>query len=81
MSTSEKNTMGITVEEVRKVEPELELGGSGGQNHSSPSIEEFIEEVPPVENSPTLIETIGYLLSIQDGYGPPDSTWDVEDFD
>ncbi|PYH70206.1 uncharacterized protein BO88DRAFT_486993 [Aspergillus vadensis CBS 113365] len=77
MSTpSEKNTMGIAVEEVRKPEPEL-----GSQNHSSPSLEDLIEEVPPVEDSPSLIETIGYLLSIQDGYGPPDSTWDVEDFD
>ncbi|GAQ35181.1 similar to An02g00920 [Aspergillus niger] len=75
-TTSEKNTMGIAVEEVRKTEPEL-----GGQNHSSPSLEDLIEEVPPVEDSPSLIETIGYLLSIQDGYGPPDSTWDVEDFD
>ncbi|GLB12271.1 hypothetical protein AtubIFM57258_009553 [Aspergillus tubingensis] len=75
-TTSEKDTMGIAVEEVRKPEPEL-----GGQNHSSPSLEDLIEEVPPVEDSPSLIETIGYLLSIQDGYGPPDSTWDVEDFD
>ncbi|GFN16463.1 hypothetical protein AtubIFM55763_010295 [Aspergillus tubingensis] len=75
-TTSEKNTMGIAVEEVRKTEPEL-----GCQNHSSPSLEDLIEEVPPVEDSPSLIETIGYLLSIQDGYGPPDSTWDVEDFD
>ncbi|RAK96771.1 uncharacterized protein BO80DRAFT_428772 [Aspergillus ibericus CBS 121593] len=54
-----------------------------GPDHDDPSpkAEELVEEVPEMEDSPSLIETIGYLLSIQDGYGPPDSTWDVDDFD
>ncbi|PYI07709.1 hypothetical protein BO78DRAFT_366537 [Aspergillus sclerotiicarbonarius CBS 121057] len=73
MSTSEKEKTGFTVE--------VEQAGPDHDDDTSPKAQDLVEEVPDMEDSPSLIETIGYLLSIQDGYGPPDSTWDVDDFD
>ncbi|PWY89634.1 hypothetical protein BO94DRAFT_584878 [Aspergillus sclerotioniger CBS 115572] len=73
MATSEKEKLGFTVE--------VEQAEGPPDQRTSPKAQDLVEEVPDMQDSPSLIETIGYLLSIQDGYGPPDSTWDVDDWD
>ncbi|PYH91822.1 hypothetical protein BO71DRAFT_38555 [Aspergillus ellipticus CBS 707.79] len=79
MPASEKDKqMGITVE-VEQADPDQE--DQVPASCPPPRAHDLVGTVPDADGSPTLIETIGYLLSIQDGYGPSDSTWDMEDFD
>ena len=61
MATPEKEKLGITVG-VEQADPSRD-----DPDRTSPKAQDLVEEVPDADGSPSLIETIGYLLSIQDG--------------